>query len=57
VFDFGAANYSGSLVCTTLYSPVVGVASEPAGTGDSIVQADGVVIGFGPAPNYEGSAT
>lgn len=57
MFDFGAANYSGSLVCTTLYSPVVGVASEPAGTGDSIVQADGVVIGFGPAPNYEGSAT
>jgi hypothetical protein len=57
VFNFGAARYLGSLGGRTLVSPVAGMASEPGGTGYWIVQEDGVVTGFGGAPDYQGPSS
>ena len=49
---FGAATDHGSIVSTSLNSPIVGIASTPDGQGYWLVAADGGVFTFGDASFY-----
>ena len=53
VFDFGSANFLGSMGGTKLNAPVVGGAANPSGSGYWEVASDGGVFSFG--TNFYGS--
>ncbi len=54
VFDLGGASYDGSVARQPLNAPIVGMASDPTGTGYWLVASDGGVFAFGGA-HYAGS--
>ena len=49
VFAFGDARFLGSTGAIRLNSPMVGMASSPAGSGYRLVAADGGIFAFGDA--------
>ncbi len=56
VFDFGDAQFYGSLGGNPPPTPVVGLAVTPAGTGYYMMDARGNIYPFGTAPTFGGAA-
>ena len=52
VFDFGQANFTGSMGGHALVAPVVGMAADQATGGYWLVAADGGIFSFGDAAYY-----
>ena len=49
IFTFGDARFFGSMGCTPLNQPIVGMAATPDGGGYWLVASDGGIFAFGDA--------